>query len=170
MLFLYLSVDVGHLLHLQLTGQHHHVGKLRIEPQRLDVRDIQLCRQVHLHALLPAVCHHGNVAGNDRRYLRLHSGIHYLVHRVDILAVDNGVHRQIRLHTRCITLGGNIAQIVDGKVVGRVRTHVQLLHAKIHRVSACLQCRSQGVATPHGCHDFIILYLIIHFDCKDTIK
>jgi len=37
-LLLNLSADVGHLLHVQLAGQYHDVGKLGVEAQCLDVR------------------------------------------------------------------------------------------------------------------------------------
>ena len=65
MFLLDVAVDVGHLLHAQLACQHHHVGKLCVELQCLDVRYVELCGEVHLHAHLPAVLHHGNVAGDD---------------------------------------------------------------------------------------------------------
>ena len=119
-LLLYLAVDVGHLFHLQLTCQHHHVGKLRIELQRLDVRDVQLRGEVYLHAHLAAVGHHGNVTGNDGRNLRLYGSIHYLVHRLDVLTIDNGIYREVCLHTCLVTGSGNLAQVVDSEVVGRV--------------------------------------------------
>ena len=45
----YLAVYVGHLVHVQLAGQHHHIGKLSVELQGLDVRDVQLRGEVHLH-------------------------------------------------------------------------------------------------------------------------
>ena len=41
-LFLYLLVDISHLLQFQFSRQHHHIGKLRIKLQCLDVRDIEL--------------------------------------------------------------------------------------------------------------------------------
>ena len=43
MLLLHLSEDLSHLIHIELTCQHHHIGKLGIELQGLDIRDVQLC-------------------------------------------------------------------------------------------------------------------------------
>ena len=65
MLLLHLTVDVGHLVHVQLAGQHDDVGKLGVELQRFDVRDVQLCRQVYLLSHLAAVLHDGHVRGDD---------------------------------------------------------------------------------------------------------
>ena len=160
MLLLYLAVDVGHLFHLQLAGQHHHVGKLRIELQRLDVRYVQLRGEVYLHTHLAAVGHHGNVAGDDSRNLRLYGSVHYLVHRLDVLTIDNGVHREVRLHACLVARCGNLAQVVNGEVVGRVRAHVQLLHSEIYRPCTSLQRCCQRVAAAHRSHYFIVCYLI----------
>ena len=41
-LFLNLSVNLGHLVEVQLARQHDDVGKLGVELQRLDVRYVQL--------------------------------------------------------------------------------------------------------------------------------
>ena len=60
-LLFYLAVYLCHLLHVQLACQHYHIGKLGIELQCLYVRDVQLSRQVYLHAPLTAVGHHGHV-------------------------------------------------------------------------------------------------------------
>ena len=47
-LLLNLLEDISHLVHVQLTCQHHHVGKLSIELQSLSVADVELCRQMNL--------------------------------------------------------------------------------------------------------------------------
>ena len=120
---------------------------------------------MHLHALLAAVGHHGDVAGYDSRYLGLNGGIDNLVHQRDVLAVDDGVYGQVRLHAVLLARGGDLAQVVDGEVVGGVRAHVQLLDAEIHAAGARLECCSQRVAAAYGCHDF----KVFHFHgCKIT--
>ena len=81
-LFLNLSVDVGHLIHVQLAGEYHHIGKLSIELQGLDVRDVQLGGEVYLHATVTAVGHHRHVGGDDSRDLRFLGGIDDLSHRL----------------------------------------------------------------------------------------
>ena len=80
MLLLNLAVDVSHLIEVQFTGQHHHIGKLCIKPQGFDVRYVQLGRKMHLHAFLTAIGHHRNIAGYHSGDLSLHSSIHNLVH------------------------------------------------------------------------------------------
>ena len=54
-LLLYLLEDISHLVHVQLTCQHHHVGKLSVELQSLSVAYVELCRQMHLLADFTAV-------------------------------------------------------------------------------------------------------------------
>ena len=158
MLFLNLTIDLGHLVHTQLTGQHHHIGKLCVELQGLNIRDVQLGREVHLHTHLATVGHHGDVASNDGRYLCLDGSIHNLMHGLDILTIDDGVHSEIGLHASLITGGGDIAQVINRKVIGRMGAHVQLLHAKIHGIGSCLQGCSQRVTTAHRGHYFKIIH------------
>ena len=43
---------------------------------------------------------------------------YYLVHQLQVLAVDDGVHRQVRLHAVLAARSSNLAQVVNGKVVG----------------------------------------------------
>ena len=40
-----MSVDFCHLLQIQLTRQHHHIGKLCIEAQGFHVADVELCAE-----------------------------------------------------------------------------------------------------------------------------
>ena len=70
-LFVYLPGDVLHLLHVEFAGQNGHVGKLCIELQGFDVRDVELRREMNLYSHLPAIHHHCYVAGNHRRDLGL---------------------------------------------------------------------------------------------------
>ena len=67
-----LLVYLFHLIHVQLACQYHHIGKLSIELQCLDVGDVELSGKMHLNARLavgtiPATgIHQGsNIAGND---------------------------------------------------------------------------------------------------------
>ena len=105
-LLLYLTINLCYLVEIQLASQYHHISKLGIELQRLDVGDVQLGGKMHLHTLLSAIGHHRNIAGYDCRDLSLHSSIDNLVHQLDVLAIDNGVHRQIALHSMFLTSGG----------------------------------------------------------------
>ena len=105
-LLLYLTINLCYLVEIQLASQYHHISKLGIELQRLDVGDVQLGGKMHLHTLLSAIGHHRNIAGYDCRNLSLHSSIDNLVHQLYVLAIDNGVHRQIALHSMFLTSGG----------------------------------------------------------------
>ena len=155
-LLLYLPVDIGHLIEIQLTRQHHHISKLGIELQCLDVRDVQLRRQVHLYAYLATILHHRHIRCDDGCDVGLLGGIHNLVHQLDVLTIDDGVHRQIRLHILRLTLGCDVSQIVYGEMVGRVRTHIQLLNAEIDASCPCLEGCSQRLSTTHRSHNFVI--------------
>ena len=60
--FVYDSLDFLHLSEIQLACKHDHVGELCVEAQSLDVRDAQLCRDVHLYTDLTGIddgCHVG---------------------------------------------------------------------------------------------------------------
>ena len=107
MLLFYLTVDFCHLVHTKLTGKHHHISKLGIELQGFHIGDIQLCAEMHLHPLLTTVGHHRDIAGNDGRYLCLNGRIHDLMHRLDILTIDNRIHGEISLHACLITSGSD---------------------------------------------------------------
>ena len=65
MLLLNLTMDFCHLLHLQFASQHHHIGKLGIETQGLDVGDVELRGEVHFETNLSAIGHDRHVGGND---------------------------------------------------------------------------------------------------------
>ena len=38
----YLLVNLGHLVQIQFTGQYHHIGKLSVELECLDVAYVEL--------------------------------------------------------------------------------------------------------------------------------
>ena len=138
MLGLHLTPDLGYLIHVKFTRQYHHIGKLRIEPQGLDIRDIQLCGEMYLLPHPVAIGHHGHIRGDDGGDARLFGSIDDLVHQGNILAVDDGVHRQVTLDAMLIAGGGNLLQVVDSERRGRVCPHVQFLDAEIDAVGTCL--------------------------------
>ena len=75
------GADVRHLPQRQLAREHDDVGKLRVKAQSLDVRDVELRREVHLDAELPAALHDRNVGcddGRDARGLRKALGLAHL--------------------------------------------------------------------------------------------
>ena len=135
---LHLSEDLCHLIHIQFTSQHHHIGKLGVEAQSLDVGDIQLRGKVHLLPHPITIGHHRHIRSDDGGDASLVGRIDDLVHQGDVLAVDDGIHRQITLDAMFIALTGNVAQVIDGERRGRVRPHIQFLDAKVDTVSPSL--------------------------------
>ena len=64
MLHFHLTEDLSHLIHVQFAGEYHHISKLGVELQRLDIRDVQLRREVYLLPYLITIGHHCHVRGN----------------------------------------------------------------------------------------------------------
>ena len=122
---------------------------------------------MNLHTAFHAVLHHRDVAGDDSRDACLAGSIHNLVHSRDIAIIDDGVHGQVGLDARFVARLGNLVQVVDGKMVGRVGAHVQLSDAEIDAVGTCLDGCCQRLARAHGSHDFKVFH--VH-GCKGTIK
>ncbi len=51
----YRLMDCLHLVEVELAGEHHHVGKLRVISQGLGVGDAELGGDMHLHPFRPGV-------------------------------------------------------------------------------------------------------------------
>ena len=120
MLFLNLTVDLFHLLDIQFACQHHHVGKLGIEFQCLDVGDVELGGKVNFNVLLAAIGHDSYVGGNHSSDVRLFSCIDNLSHRFQVFPVDDGIDGEIGLNVFLTTRCGNLFQVVDGEMIGRM--------------------------------------------------
>ena len=143
MCFFHLTVDLRHLIHIQLTRQYHHIGKLGIELQSLNIGDIKLGREVYLLSHLITIGHHSHIRGDDGRDACLLGGINDLMHQRDILTIDNRVHRQVALDAMCITGLSHLLQVIDGECRGRMRPHIQLLNTEVDAVSTSLDRRCQ---------------------------
>ena len=111
-------MDGSHLVEVEFAGQHYHIGKLGIELQRLDVGDVQLGAQVYLLTNAVAVGHHRHITGDNSRDTGLLGGIDDGVHLFDVLAIDDGVDREIRLDAMISTGLGDLMQVVDGEGIG----------------------------------------------------
>ena len=149
-----LFVDCSHLVHTQFARQYHHVGKLSIEPERLDIGDIELCGEVNLLPHLAAIHHHSHVRGYDSRDLRLLCSVYYLTHLLQILAIDDGVDREIGLHAPLPAGLRYLLQVADGKRGSGVSTHVQLLNAEVYGVGTGIKGCCEALAGAHRSHDF----------------
>ena len=141
-----LLMNVGHLLHVEFARQYHHVGKLGVKLQGLDVANIELRGEVHLHSLLAAVVHHRHIRGDDGRDAGFCGGIDDAAHVGQVTVVDKGVHREVGFHTLLIASLGDFAQILDIEVVGTVGAHIELPDTEIHGVGTGLQRCGQRLA------------------------
>ena len=122
---------------------------------------------MHLLPHLITISHHRHVGSDDCRDARILGRIYNLMHQGDVLAVDDGVHRQIALDTMLVTLAGNVAKVVNSKSRSRVRPHVQLLNAEIDGVGPRLNGCRQRLVRADGCHYLKICYFFVH-GCKIT--
>ena len=135
-LFDNLFVYFLHLIHVQLACQYGNISKLSVELQGVNVRDVQLCREVNLNPHLTAIHHYSNVTGDDSGDICSLGSIDNLVHSLNILAIDDSVYSQISLYSLIITGLGNLLEVVDGEVVSRMGTHIQLPDTEVNRVSS----------------------------------
>ena len=131
--------DFAHLLHVQLTRQHHHIRESRVEAQSLFVGNIELCGEVHLLIDGAAIAKHSHVCRNHSRDFCLFRSIANFAHESEVFAVDDGVHREIAFHTLLFTLRGDVVQVLDGELACGVRTHVERFDAKIDGVGTSFE-------------------------------
>ena len=75
---------------------------------------------MHFQSYLPAIGHHSHIGGDNGRNARFVGGIANLMHRRDILTIDDGIHREIGLHSVLITGGCYFPQIVNREMIGRM--------------------------------------------------
>ena len=149
-----MSVDFCHLLQIQLTRQHHHIGKLRIEAQGFHIADVELCAEVYLLPYLPGIAHHCHISGNDCRdacrLCRIYNG----THQRNVMVVYNGIDGEVALHAMFVARPGYFPQIVDSEGICRTGTHVQVLDTEIDGVGTCLYGCCERFARAYRCHDF----------------
>ena len=163
MLLLDVMVDRRYLRHVQLPRQHNHIGKLRIELQRLCVGYIQLRREMHLFAYLVRVLHNSYIAGDDSINAHCMSLVHDLAHQRQILRIHHCVNGQIGLHARLTTRSNDRGHIVRGEVDRTAGTHIQVLNTEIDTRSTGLYRRCQTLPAPYRCHYFYLWLIIGHF-------
>ena len=61
-----LTMNHHHLIHIQLTSQHHYIRKLGIELHRLIIGNITLRTDMHFHPYRAGVQDCCNIRGNNR--------------------------------------------------------------------------------------------------------
>ena len=114
---------------------------------------------MHLLSDAATIGHNSHIARYHRRDARLSRRIHYPVHRLDVLVIDDG---EIGLYAVGITFTGNVAQVVDAELVGTMRAHVQLSDSEIHRVGPRLYRSSKTLTASHRSHYLEIAIIHIH--------
>ena len=119
-LLLYLFVDMLHLIHIQFTSQHRNISKAGIELQRFRIGDIQLGRKMNLLAHFITIAHHSHITCDDSRDASLFGSIDNLLHRGNIIIIDNGIDGEISLDTMLIAGSSDLTQVIDGKMIGRM--------------------------------------------------
>ena len=146
----------GYLLHIELTGQHHHVGPLRVESHRLDIAHIDLSGDMHLHPYRTGIHDGRHIAGDNGRDAAVAHGTDHLAASLELGVIDNGVDREIGLHSGLAAYRGDVAEIVEGEVDRRARPHVEPLDSEIYRISPCLDGGMERLVAPDGSHDLKI--------------
>ena len=111
-----LSVNRGHFFHVELAGEHHHVGELSVELYCLEVGDVDLCRYVHFLSDLAGVEYRGHVGGNDGRYARFFGAVYDASHQIHVGIVDHSVDGQICLDAPVGAERGDLRHVVGGEV------------------------------------------------------
>ena len=148
------GADVRHLPQRQLAREHDDVGKLRVKAQSLDVRDVELRREVHLDAELPAALHDRNVGCDDGRDARGLRGRDDFAHGGKVTVVDDGVDGEVAFDAMLAAEGRDLIQVVDREAARRVRSHVERTDPEVDAVGARLQGGRQAFARARGGHDF----------------
>ena len=108
--------DALHLIHIELTRKHHHIGKLRIKSHSIGICHIHLSRNVHLLVDLTSVKDSRHIGRNDSRYTRLLSAINDIVQELHIIVIHHSIDRQITLHAMLITLLDNLIHVVHSEI------------------------------------------------------
>ena len=157
-----MPVDLGHLLHVQLACQHHHVGPLRVEAYGLDIADVCLRGYMHRYAHPAAVTNGGDVGGDDGGDSGRLGVVHDVVHTVDVGIIQDGVDGQVCPHAGLVAPGGDGLHVGDREVGTAAAAHVQSLDAEVDGIRPCVEGRRQRLPRPHRSH-----YLkVFSFQCK----
>ena len=153
-------VDFTHLLQVEFTSQHHHIGKTSIEFQRLSITDIELGRKMHFLTYLVTIRHHCYIGCNHRTDACFLGRIDNGTHQFHIFIIDNRIDSEITLDTMFITNLSDFTQIVNGKRAGRTGTHVQTFNTEIDRIGTCLDSGRQRLTRADRSHDFEVFDVI----------
>ena len=159
-------VDGLHLLQVQLPGQHHHIGPLRIETQGLYVGNAQLRGDMHLQADFPAVQDAGHVGGDDGIHPGGLGGVQRFVCCLEIFSEKGDIQRHIAADAICATDAHNFREVFPGEIIGRMGPHIQVADAEVHGIGAAFH--SGGEATEVACRSHYLQFFPVHHLTRPT--
>ena len=156
-------VNSPHLRNGQLACQHHHICELGVKSDRFQIRQVQLRRDMHFKADRPGI--------KDTRLIRNDHGghslgpgpIHRLPHGRQIRVVKQRIDSQIRFNVMPTGNGHDTREIVQCKIRGRTRAHIQLPDAEIDRIGPGINGGPQRLIRADRRHDLYILAFETHF-------
>ena len=143
------------LLERELAGEHRDVGVGGIKAQRLDVRDVELRREVGFETDRAGVEKGRGVGDDGRRNALGLRAVEHPAHEREILVVEDRVHREVRAHARGSAPLGDLAEVVDAEGLRGERAHVERLDAEVDRIRPGAQRGGERLAAPDGGHDFV---------------
>ena len=118
-LFYDATMYFSHLVHIKFASQHYYIGKLSIETQCFNVRDIELSAKVHLYALRNGILHYRHVGSNDSTYASLFGIVDNLAHEFEVLIVDNRIDSEVGLNACLFTTLHNAVKVFGSEVARR---------------------------------------------------
>ena len=157
------------LLQTQLTCQHNHIGPLRVELRSLDVRDVALRGDMHLHTHLAGIHNGGNIGRNDGINTLLQGAVNNRTHILHLGIVEDGIDRKVGFYARLVSRMHDGGQVVKCEVHRRAGTHIQNAHTEIYGIGTRRDGSVQRLHTPHGGHNLYI-FSFNHFHLFFFIK
>ena len=105
-----------HLIHIQLSCQHHNIRELGIELHRLVIGNITLRADMHFYPYRTGIQNRCNIRGNNRRHPSILGALDHLVHLLQLVIIYNRIHREISLHFPGVTTFHDIPQIIQREI------------------------------------------------------
>ena len=95
--------DRGYLLKTQLSCQHNHIGPLGVELRRLNIGDIALGGDMHLHTHLATIHNGCHISCDNGIDALLYGTVDNLTHRLHLVVVKDGIDGEVGLHARRVS-------------------------------------------------------------------
>lgn len=130
--------NLRHLSQWQLAGGNNDIGEASIVAYRLDIRDIALCGDMHLHSYLISVSDDSHIGSDDGTDTRLFGSMQQGMHFLYLVIINDGIDGEVGTHTSSGSSPADLDEVVDSKIRCRTGTHIQLSHTKIDGVGSSL--------------------------------